>query len=417
MKPTQSHPRDLAVRVLTRVLSDRQTLDVALASVSGEIDGESRAWLQEVCSGTLRWKGRVDQLLDSVALKKKPSGWLRKMLSLAVYQLIAQDRVNPARVVSETVSWVKSKEGDAPARFANALLRKASEHAQAWRNAPIESAASASLPDWLWERMRKQRGEAWTKQFAAACLERPTLWVSVKPGSKLMDSGLKAGPVPGSYCVGPDLPPLGSIPNWPGFSDGQFFVQDISSQTLVAEIADQVRRGMGKSSGLRALDLCAAPGGKSAGLAWQGFEVAATDREEGRLSLLRQTVARVAAEKVEVVAREKITVLPPVDLAWVDAPCTGSGILRRHPDVRWLRRESELESLRSTQLALIREAWGKVREGGYLAYSVCSVLEEEGAARVKQAELAGAAEIQTWMLAPQDPPGGDGFWAVLLRKT
>ena len=85
MAGSSSYPRDIAVRILTRVLSDHQQLDEALAAISGEVSPSARGWLQEVCAGTLRWKGRVDLALDSIALKKKPSGWLRKVLSIAAY--------------------------------------------------------------------------------------------------------------------------------------------------------------------------------------------------------------------------------------------------------------------------------------------------------------------------------------------
>src|SRR4051812_5959154 len=104
------YPRDLAARILARVLSDGDNLETAVSSLASDVSPESRTWLQEICSGTLRWKGRLDFALDSVALKKKPSGWLRRMLLVAGYQLIAQDRVHPGAVVNEAVSEIRRKE-------------------------------------------------------------------------------------------------------------------------------------------------------------------------------------------------------------------------------------------------------------------------------------------------------------------
>ncbi|MFZ9596175.1 MAG: transcription antitermination factor NusB, partial [Bdellovibrionia bacterium] len=100
-KSPMRHPRSLAVRVLTRVLSDREPLDEVLQALAEETPPASQAWLQEVCSGTLRWRGRLDGVIDSCAVKKKPSGWLRKVLLIAAYQLVVQERPPAAWVVSE----------------------------------------------------------------------------------------------------------------------------------------------------------------------------------------------------------------------------------------------------------------------------------------------------------------------------
>lgn len=428
------YPRDLAIRVLTRVMTDGFPLDEALNHVLENRPGSlARPWLQEVCAGTLRWRGRLDLAIDSVALKKRPTGWLRKALLLGAYQLIGQNRTSPAAVVSETVNEVRRQEGEAPARFANALLRKIAEHAASYREMalptdPEQGPAWASLPPWIWYRLLRQRGKPWAMDYAQASLSRPMLWVRARQSSWAEGQGLRAGPIPGAYqiAVTPsgELVETGSgavsvlptlIDQWPGFASGEFFVQDISSQLLLAEISAKVRAGCGGINP-RALDLCAAPGGKAAGLAWNGFQVVATDRDGGgaRMGLLQDTVARVAPS-VEVIDRSKVDALTGLDLVWVDAPCTGSGILRRHPEVRWLRQESELNGLFALQRELAQEAWQKVRPGGYMAYSVCSVLAEEGPGALADSGLSSAI-AQTWSLDPQSAPHGDGFWAALLKK-
>ena len=426
-----TYPRELAVKILTRVLSDHQALDLALAELANDAPPGARAWLQEVCSGTLRWKGRLDLAIDSIALKKKPSGWLRKMILLTAYQLVAQDRTPAGRVVSETVTEVKRREGEAPSRFANALLRKVADHAQDWRSMDVRAKASsieqaqwASLPEWLWKKLVKENGLEEAKAYAQASLDRPSLWIRTKnpEGFPVEDGIWTDGAPPGSKRL-QESAGLGQISEWPGFLEGEFFVQDVSSQTLVHEISKEVRAVLGQGP-LRALDLCAAPGGKTAGLAWNGFEVTASDRDENRYALLRQTVDRVmtnsssagSSGRVQVVPREAVSALPLQDLVWVDSPCTGTGILRRHPDVRWLRQEKELEGLARVQSELLEQAWQRVRPGGFLAYSVCSVLKEEGSARIESAQLGGVL-IRDWSLLPQNEPYGDGFWATLIRKN
>lgn len=413
---SQRYPRDLAVRVLTRVLSDHQPLDEVLLELGEGLSPVSRSWLQEVTSGTLRWKGRLDLVLDSIALKKKPSGWLRKVLLIGAYQLVAQDRAQPGAVVSETVTEIKRKEGEAPAKFANACLRKIADHAASWRamklrpKAPLaEAAAWASFPEWLWKKLVKQYGEEWAVAYAMASLDRPTLWIRTRDPNWKAEWAVP-GPIPGSWKVTEG----GSIVDKPGFAEGAFFVQDISSQTLIHEITETVRKTLGRSENLLALDVCAAPGGKSVGMAWNGFQVTSSDREAPRMALLQQTVNRVAPS-VKVIQPADVGALEPQDLVWVDAPCTGTGIIRRHPDVRWLRREADLVGLLRSQHEILKGAWERVRPGGFLAYSVCSVLQDEGKEALLRMQLDSHL-VWERLLVPQEAPHGDGFWAALLRK-
>ena len=417
------YPRDLAVRILTRVLSDRLTLDQAFQKTladqkPGEQEFPARAWLLEVCSGTLRWKGRLEIAIDSIATKKKPSGWLRKILLIAAYQLIVQERTSPGAVVSETVNEVRRKEGEAPAKFSNALLRKVAEHALSWRTQGLkakpgieELALWASLPPWVARDIIAAHGRPWFEAFAEATLERPRIWIRARRSDWKPAPDLQAepGPIPASFRLGEG----GAITEMGGFREGEFIVQDISSQLLVEEIAERVK-GAGKGIP-KALDLCAAPGGKAVGLAWKGFKVSACDRDETRLALLKNTLERVGAD-VSVCPRNAVKDLPPQDLVWVDAPCTGTGIIRRHPDVRWLRQEKELPQLLLLQAELIREGWEKVGPGGFFAYSVCSVLKDEGPKQIDRAGLEGI-RMREWFLAPQEGPHGDGFWAVLIQKS
>lgn len=402
-------PRALAIRVITQVLTDCKPLDEVLAScmVSSDLTPHSRAWLQDVCSGVLRWKGRLDLAIDSGSLKKKPSGWLRKVLLVGAYQLIVQDRVAAASVVNETVDFVKGKEGEAPARFANALLRKIAEHASIWRELPfIEENAHqwASLPDWFWKKTVQDYGVSWAKEYSLACLKRPQTWLLCQD-----EGGAHSELFEGE----------GLVVKKSGFEAGKFIVQDISSQRLVKEVSKIIR---GSETPPTALDLCAAPGGKSVALCWEGFQVTATDREETTFSskmrwqMLRETVQR-AAPAVRIVSRAEVDSLSDFALVWVDAPCSGSGIIRRHPDVRWLRQPKDLAALISIQSQLIQEAWGKVRSGGFLMYSVCSVFKEEGRDHFHKNTLAGAKILEQWNFAPHHDPFGDGFFGILLSKV
>ena len=415
---TRPVPRELAIRALGQVLSQGVHADAALEEIFSTVSEPSnRHWLQDVVHGTLRWKGRLDWALDSVSHKKKPTGWLRRVLLVAAYQIIVQERVRDASVVFETVDLIKSKEGPAPANFANATLRRLSETADSWLNLPFPERATnavqaqwASLPEWMWTRLLKDRGFKWTQDFAKACLQRPELWLRAREDFKKGAEIGEIGPLPTSIKVS-----HGSgtrVTEIAGFSEGQWVVQDISSQLLVDHVV-RACAGVGIGRGARALDVCAAPGGKSVGLAWNGFKVLASDADAKRVPLLRNTIERVG-DAFEIAASvEEGLSAGPFDLVWVAAPCSGSGILRRHPDVRWVRSEADVASLEMTQLSLLQRVWSAVRPGGVLAYSVCSVFASEGTEQI--ARVSGAERLGEWLIAPHEQ-GGDGFYGAALRK-
>jgi 16S rRNA (cytosine967-C5)-methyltransferase len=335
---------------------------------------------------------------------------------------------------------VRNMEGDAPAGFANACLRKIADHAAEFRNQAFQesfdekaAAAWASMPVWLWNKVFYQQGVEWAREFAVAALDRPTLWIRSRD-PQWNPTWAVAGPIPNSWQVTEG----GQIMARDGFAEGDFLVQDISSQYLVAQVAEKVMAGFTATSGgengggknkpgdnkagemsekskFTALDLCAAPGGKSVNLAWSGFQVTATDRTEARLPLLKSTVSRTAPE-IQIMEWKDLPSSEQKHLVWVDAPCSGTGIIRRHPDVRWLKEEKDLPALNKTQRELILQGWDKVLPGGYLVYSVCSVLKEEGPQAIAAVGLKDAV-VSEWLLSPQTAPHGDGFWAALLRKN
>ncbi len=412
----QSEQRRWAVQVLTQVLSHGKMLDEALGAVPAEI----RSWVHEVSAGALRCKGRLDGVIDQLALRKKPSGGVRKALLLASYQLLYQPQVPQAWIVSETVDWVRGREGVAASRFVNALLRRVADHAEEWRTAGWPEGASeseqarwASLPQWIWSRLVRERGHAWARAFAEASLQRPEIWV------RALDPVADAspGPISESWMLNDWRP----VQDSDAYRRGRLFVQDLSSQLLIAEFTSEARRLFGDVGGKRILDLCAAPGGKSSGLAWNGWSVLATDRQaetrtsQERFGLLRETAARVPG--IEVIERSKVSTLALVDAVWVDAPCTGTGLLRRHPEIRWIKDEGTLRSLQREQLMLVDEASHRVRPGGLLMVTVCSVLTSDELHACTAGLLEQRFElVRDWSLSPHLEPHGDGFSGRLLRR-
>jgi 16S rRNA (cytosine967-C5)-methyltransferase len=228
----------------------------------------------------------------------------------------------------------------------------------------------------------------------------------------MLDESLKAerSEVPQAWRVSEASRP---VREWPGFGEGKFFVQDVSSQLLVAQVSEAFREAKVN----RVLDLCAAPGGKSVGLAWNGFDVVASDIDSERLGAVRENVQRLGSGHSLSVREKPELVDEKFDGVWVDAPCTGSGILRRHPDVRWLKQNEQVRSLNVIQRELLLEACQRLKSGGVLVYSVCSVLTEEGSDLVKGAPIPGLSLVAERELSPVDAPFGDGFYLALFRKA
>lgn len=371
-------------------------------------------------SGVLRWRTRLDLAIDAQALKKKPTGFLRKALLIAAYQILIQDRTSVPQVVSETVDLVRGKDGEQPAKFANALLRRLAEQGDSWRKLARPGSAAqlnyraawAGLPEWWVKRLEKDHGTKWAMDFGEATLTRPQLWLHAKEGKA--PSFSEKGPVPGAYSLPENsAAPKGSITAWPGFAEGDYFVQDLSSQILIHEVTAEIRSRVMDKRKLTVLDRCAAPGGKSAGLAWAGWNVIATDRVLARFPLLEETVRRVSPA-VRVMT-ESDALKEKVDAIWIDAPCSGSGIIRRHPDTKWLRRESDLAALEKTQEQLLRDSYASLPSGGFLVYTVCSVFKSEGESVVEKAGLKPQL-TREWRLAPHLEPSTDGFYGALFFK-
>ena len=268
----------------------------------------------------------------------------------------------PSLVVSETVQLVKDKLGPLVSGFANAVLRKISLHADSWRALPYnltatsnETAKWANLPEWIWKKLVTQKGETWVRNYAITLLERPELWFREK----------------GEFTL-PQVLKDSKLDELAGFQDGKILVQDISNQLLVSEVS-QILKKAGKKT---VLDLCASPGGKSVGLSWNGFQVDAHDRAGHRFEKLEENLKRLSPEVKTLTAPDLET--KTWDAVWVDAPCTSSGLFRRHPEIRWIRKEEQVQDLGKLQKELLEKGLSHLNSGGYLIYSVCSIFKEEG---------------------------------------
>ncbi|MBU6371142.1 MAG: methyltransferase domain-containing protein [Alphaproteobacteria bacterium] len=411
--------RRAAAALVSAVTDDGRTLDDALAATASyaALDGRDRAFARAIASATLRRLGGIDAVLAQ--FMARPLGDAasvpRAILRTGAAQLLALDAA-PHAVVSEAVALAQSSRSARPfAGLINAVLRKVATQGRAVVDA---APPGADLPDWLFARWRAAYG-AKAAAIALALRDEPPMDLTVKTDAAGWAARLGGAVGP---TGGVRLPPGARVTELDGFAEGAWWVQDAAAMLPALMLGDV--------SGQRVADLCAAPGGKTLQLAAAGARVTALDIAESRLARLRDNLARTQLS-AEVVCADACVWRPtePFDAVLLDAPCTATGTLRRHPDAAWLRRPTDIATLTTIQSELLVAARDMTRPGGVIVYAVCSLELEEGEAMIEVARGLGL----TVEPAPEDSPARafasadgavrttpaddmDGFFAVRLRR-
>ncbi|WP_286619554.1 16S rRNA (cytosine(967)-C(5))-methyltransferase RsmB [Variovorax sp. J22R115] len=429
-----------------------QLTAAALASirsgVSGSVafeavDPHLRPGVQALGFQVLRWLGRAEALRRQLA-KRTPPPAADALLCTALALAWDAERspYEPFTLVDQAVEAAKRNPGTrAQASFINACLRRfLRERDELVTATEREPVAQWNHPRWWIERLKREHPRDWQRVLAADNTQAPmTLRVNVRKTDvasfrrALEAASLQAVPV---GATGLQMTRARPVQQLPGFLDGEFSVQDAAAQLAAPLLLDGLR-AQGPSP-MRVLDACAAPGGKTAHLlefaAPAAIEVTALEVDAVRSRRIDETLSRLGMSAKVVVADASRPAQwwdgVPFDAILLDAPCTASGIVRRHPDVRWLRRESDIEQLALQQAMLLASLWPLVRPGGRLLYCTCSVFKEEGAHQI-EAFLAHNTDARLLPspghLLPQsgvnargvpDNPLGDhdGFFYALLEK-
>jgi 16S rRNA (cytosine967-C5)-methyltransferase len=386
--------RRVAVRLVEGVLSRTRALDAALEAEhdpSGfrALPPRDRALARAIAGVTLRrfgtLRGLVAARLDRGLPKK--CGSLEAILTTAAAQTLFLDV--PAHTAVDL--GVAAARADPEARhyagLANAVLRGI-----ATDGAP-DLAPGADLPAWLYGRWTRAYGAEAAERVAAALCYEPPLDLTVKSdpagwAERLGGVALASGTV---RCA-----PSGPVPELPGFGEGEWWVQDAAA-AIPARLFGDVREK-------RVVDLCAAPGGKTAQLAAAGAHVVAVDKSAERLSRLSENLARLKLSAEARVGDAATLAVEPADAVLLDAPCSATGTIRRHPDVAWMKREHEVGSLAKLQARLLDAAVRLVRPGGTLVYGVCSLEPEEGERQI-EALLARDPRVSLDPVRPGELPG------------
>lgn len=427
--------RAAAAKALDEVVRHGRSLSSVLPQWQARVGQRDQALLQELCYGVCRWYPRLDALVGKLLQKKlKPKDTdVRCLMLLGLYQLIYM-RVPDHAAVSATVAVTGKLKKPWAKGLVNAVLRNAQRNRESLEQ-ELDSNPSSEWahPEWLIDRLQFAYPGQWP-QILEENNHLPPMCLRVHHGKvsredyleKLDDEGISAMPTPFSED-GLILDKATDVTALPNFSDGHISVQDSAAQ-LAAELLDA-------QAGDYVLDACAAPGGKTAHVLERQPDLAgmvALDVEAKRLERVEENL-----ERLQLSAQVVVGDAAKPDTWWsgkqfdrimLDAPCSASGVIRRHPDIKLLRRDSDIDQLAQLQSEILKALWPLLKPGGMLLYVTCSVLPRENVEQLQRfcAEQGDAKvspidgkwgikqEIGRQILPGQD--GMDGFYYARLTK-
>ncbi len=420
---------------LWRQVKDGSAIDAALTKMPGNTLPNHRSAVQSLIYQTARNRALVQWLLRRLA-QKTPAEPLAALLEMALASAVS-GKEKPFVLVNESVKAVKSVSSlKASANFVNAVLRRFyREEKELLAQADLDESVQANAPKWWLDKYQEVFKEK-TDRIIKVQREHPplTLRVNCRKTSredylkKLQKLKQEALPVGQQGVV---LQKAAAVTGIPGFTEGEVSVQDAGSQ-LAAQI-------LAPEDGMRVLDACAAPGGKTCHLLeLADVELIAVEKDPLRAQRINQNLERLGL-KAEVVIEDIVDFVEghkgaAFDRILLDAPCSASGIVRRHPEIPWIKEAKDIEELASTQRQILEKTWNILAKHGKILYSVCSVMPEEGITQIERflavtpdAKLCAfkGAPAGVLLLCPQQkipdkefiPWVSDGFFYALLEKV
>lgn len=425
--------RRVAMEMAIAVLDQSRMMDEAFedsCAATGIVDGRDRAFARLIGTTIVRRTGQIDDAIGRYLTRDlaPKAQRVRQILRVGAAQILFCG--TPAHSAVDTSVALVSRERNPGNRafkgLVNAVLRRISENRDAILTAQDDVALNT--PAWLFKTWEARFGAARARDIAKASLQEAPLDIQLKPG---------LDPAEWATKLGAEILPTGSlrltdagrIETLAGFAEGQWWVQDMAA-SLPARLVPA-------KAGDRVLDLCAAPGGKTAQLAARGAIVTAIDQSAVRLERLKENLTRLNLE-AEIVVSDAAAYKPREAFPYIllDAPCTTTGTLRRHPDVMHHKASNDVASMAAVQARLLAAAVTMLQPGGILVYCVCSLQAEEGPERI-EALLASGAPIERMPISPDEiggisdailpsgdvqttaslSPGMDGFFISRLKHV
>ncbi len=393
-----SGPRGLAVKVLNRIDRTDAYLDKLIDAElkRNDLSPQDKALLYELVHGVIRWMTRLDWVLTGFFKGQyaKTISDIKNALRVAVYQILFLEKIPDYAIVNDAVEYVKRLQGQKAANLTNAVLRNIirSKNKISFPSPdddPVYYISNYySHPVWLVKRWVRRYGKEFTEQLVIANNRRPQLTIRVnnlKSNPEEIKRLLKEKDLPfseGRYLPGYfKLHKMATVTEWDAFKQGLFTIQD-ESTGLPCYLLD-----VGKE--MRVLDLCAAPGGKTALLADlmnNSGEIVAIDKYDSRLNVLRGNLERLGVTNVKTVAIDALEYEDEAgfDRVLADVPCSGLGTLAKKPDIKWKRALMDIKNLNPLQLDLLRKAARLVKPGGYVVYSTCTIEPDENFEIIQQ---------------------------------
>ncbi len=423
--------RKAALDILSQVLRRKRPLDHAAVDTLGAASLEPRdaAFARAIVGATLRRFGQLQALITAFVPKAPlphKAGPTLEILIAGAAELLFLD-VAPHAAVDAANRLAQADQKAMHFRpLINAVLRRVAQE-----GAGIiarQDAAALNTPDWLWQRWVSTYGEESARAIAETHLAVPPLDLTLKSPADVMFEGLQAERLAEGRAR---LKDAGRIEALPGFAEGRWWVQDFAA-SLPAML-------LGDVAGMRVIDLCAAPGGKTLQLASLGARVTAVDLASERLALVRENLERLnlSAELIQADARDWDGA-DPAPFVLLDAPCLATGTIRRHPDLPWIKSRADLTMSETLQSELLDAASALTAPGGTLVYAVCSLEPEEGPEQVDrfirrrtdfsrvpilpaevfdQAFVTREGDLRTVPSFWADRGGMDGFYSARLRRA
>jgi 16S rRNA (cytosine967-C5)-methyltransferase len=367
-----SGARAAAIRALSECLRRKRPLDAALEEAASALPERDSGFARAIANETMRRFGQLDDLLRRFVPRPPPphkAGAALEILLAGICELLFLDVAPHAAVDGAN----RLAAGDPKAvhfrPLINAALRRIAREGTGILRGQDD--VRLNTPDWLWTRWEETYGEETTRAIARAHARMPPLDLVLSPSGASL-STLAGEKLPGGMIR---LSGAGKVDALPGFTEGKFWVQDFAA-SLPARL-------LGDIEGRSIIDLCASPGGKSAQLISAGARVTAVERDEIRMARLKENLDRLRLKADFVLADVRDYRPPlPADCVLLDAPCSATGTIRRHPELPWIKSSGDVAACADSAAELLDAAASMVTPGGLLVFAVCSLEREEGSEQV-----------------------------------